>query len=211
MVGRASVSLLLLATISAGCTQGTSIGSSSPPPSTIAAGSLPEGWTRCANEPEGWSIGYPGSWFTTDVYTDSLTGREVPRPKSACRRFDPEPFTIPLDGDPSYTALEAGIARSPIVQQVGSLTDPSFSRTLLRERWTVLGQPAVRLEVEALGAEGLVLKGTLRYGWIVDLGGNRSFSVLATADPDVSHDRYAAYREVADRAIATVVFPTGTS
>ena len=154
MVGRASVSLLLLATISAGCTQGTSIGSSSPPPSTIAAGSLPEGWTRCANEPEGWSIGYPGSWFTTDVYTDSLTGREVPRPKSACRRFDPEPFTIPLDGDPSYTALEAGIARSPIVQQVGSLTDPSFSRTLLRERWTVLGRPAGPARGRGAGRRG---------------------------------------------------------
>ena len=196
--------MLLLATILAGCTLGEpGPGSSRGQAPSLEAQPLPQGWTRCVNTVEGWSIGYPEAWFTTDMYTDALTGRDVPRPRSACTRFDPEPFTVLLDGDPSYMALEAGIARSPIEAQIASLTNPAFYRTLLQERWIVLDRPAIRLEVESLG-DGLTLKGTLRYGWIVDLGGNRSFSVLATAYADVSADRYDSYREVADRAIATL-------
>lgn len=201
---RARVVVFLLATIIGGCTLGEPgrgpIRGQTP---SLVTRALPEGWTRCVNEVEGWSVGYPKTWFTTDVYTDALTGRDVPRPRSACTRFDPEPFTIPLDGDPSYMAVEAGIARSRIEEEIASLTDPAFYRTLLQERWIVLGRRAVRLEVESLG-DGLTLKGTRRYGWIVDLGGDRSFSVLATASADVSRERYGSYREVADRAIATV-------
>jgi len=201
-----AVFLVLLATVSPACTQEEPVRSPTPTTPTVVAAPLPEGWARCVNEARGWSIGYPETWFTTDAYTDRITGETVRRPAIACMFFDPNRFTIPLDGEYPETALQVGIGRSPIETALGYLTDPKFYRTLVREGWIVLGRPAVRLEVESLG-RGLVLKGTLRYGWIVDLGEGRSFSVLAQAIPGTSSDLYLAYREVAERAIATIELP----
>ena len=204
------VFLSLLAIVGVGCTAVEPVRGPRPAVRTIAAAPLPQGWRRCINGAEGWSIGYPGRWFTTARYTDALTGETERHPGIACAYIDPREFTLPRDGDPSGKALGAGVSSEPMKTSVGSLTDPLFYRTLMRDAWIVLGMPAVRLEVEALGTP-LPLKGTRRYGWIVDLGDGRSFWVLAEAPPGTSRERYLAYRRVATRAIATVELPPAVS
>jgi hypothetical protein len=209
-VRRSAIFVAVFAMVTAGCTGEEPVRGPTPAVPTIAAAHLPQGWRRCVNEAEGWSIGYPGTWFTTDLYTDALTGETERHPRIACAYIDPRRFTLPHDGDPSGKALGAGVGSVPMETTVGYLTDPLFYRTLMRDAWVVLGMPAVRLEVEALGMP-LPLKGTLRYGWIVDLGDGRSFWVLAEAAPRTSRDRYLAYRRVASRAIATVELPPAVS
>lgn len=211
---RVAVFLILLAAASVGCTRERAVRTvpfitpTAAATQTVEVAPLPDGWTRCVNEPEGWSIGYPDDWFTTYLYTDPLTGENERRAGTACMFFDPNKFTIPRDGEYPETALQVGLTDSPIERALAYLTDPTYWRTLAREESLVLGMPAVRLEVEALGY-GLELKGTLRYGWIVDLG-RRSFSVFAVAQPDKGRDRYLAYGEVAERAIRTVQFASAT-
>ncbi|HET9724115.1 MAG TPA: hypothetical protein VFR44_09770 [Actinomycetota bacterium] len=201
--------LVLLTTISVGCTQEEPAPSPTPTVPTIAAGPLPEGWRRCVNDEKGWSIGYPAAWFTTDRYTDPFTGDTKRQPSSACMLFDPRRFMIPGDGEPPETALQVSLASGPVEMMIGYLLDPTYWRLLAREEAVVLGMPAVRLEVESLGGS-LELKGTLRYGWMVDLGDNRSFSVFAVAQPGTTRDQYLEYREVARLAIATVEFGSAT-
>lgn len=206
-----ALSLMLVAMV-AGCTRDEPLPTASPisPTSapTIAPAHLPEGWERCVNDRQGWSIGYPQAWFTTSKYTDPLTGKTEVRPDSACTLFDPNEFTIPRDGEPPDTALQVGISTSPLDAVVDDLTDPTYWRTLSREDWSVIGMPAVKLEVAGRGG-GLVLKGTLRYGWVIDLAPG-SFLVFAVALPGTGPHRYLEYRRIAERAVATleVVSPT---
>ncbi len=201
------ICLLLVAALSTGCTQEKPVPNPTPSIPSVVATGLPEGWSRCVNHAQGWSIGYPEAWFTTDAFTDPLTGRVDREPTSACKLFDPKKFVIPRYSEFPTTALEIERTRIRFDRAIRYATDPANYRTILRETWVVMGLPAVRLEAEARGL-GLTLKGTHRYGWVIDLGAQGTFSVFAVGPPDVPLDRYRVYRAFADRAVATLEIPS---
>jgi hypothetical protein len=154
--------------------------------------SLPHGWKRCVNVTENYSIGYPGSWHTTQI-----------RPEEVCAQFHPSPFTIPPESEYPLTALNAKRVSAP-----PSRTDTEFEDTLLWERTTVGGRRAVRFETSSTGA-GLYLAGTRQYGYVLRLGQNL-ISVHTTAEPGEA--RYAAWQTVVDKAVRTLtVAPRSTA
>ncbi len=171
-------------------TAGTA-GSSAPVTASAAAHSppatrlsLPHGWRRCVNSVENYSIGYPGSWHTTQI-----------RPEEVCAQFHPSRFTIPAESEYPLTALNAKRVSAP-----PSRTDTEYERTLLWERTTVAGRPAVRFETSSTGA-GMDLAGTRQYGYVIHLG-HGLISIHTTAEP--GETRYAAWKVVVNKAARTL-------
>lgn len=150
--------------------------------------SLPSGWQRCVNTAENYSIGYPGDWYTTQI-----------RPAEVCAQIHPDRFVIPPESEYPLTALN--VRR---VTALPSSSDTEFERTLLWQRTTVAGRPAVRFETTSTGA-GMDLEGTRRYGYAIRLG-HALISVHTTAAP--GETRYAVWREVVDRAARTLTTAT---
>jgi len=146
--------------------------------------SVPRGWKRCVNGFENYSIGYPGTWHTTQI-----------RPEEVCAQFHPTPFTIPPESEYPLTALNVRRVPAP-----PSRTDTEFERTLLWERTTVGARRAIRFETSSTGA-GLDEAGTRRYGYVLRLG-HGLISVHSTAAP--GEPRYAAWRRVVDKAVRTL-------
>jgi hypothetical protein len=149
-----------------------------------AGSSLPHGWRRCVNTVENYSIGYPGTWYTTQI-----------RPAEVCAQFHPDRFTIPPESEYPLTALNARRVQAP-----PSRTDTEFERTLLWQKTTVAGRDAVRFETSSTGA-GLYQAGTRQYGYVIRLG-HGLISVHATADP--GETRYAAWKTVVNQAARTL-------
>jgi hypothetical protein len=153
-----------------------------------AQASLPRGWQRCVNTAENYSIGYPGDWYTTQI-----------RPEEVCAQIHPDRFVIPQESEYPLTALN--VRR---VTSLPSRSDTEFERTLLWQRTTVAGRPAVRFETASTGA-GMDLEGTRRYGYAIRLG-HALISVHTAAAP--GETRYAAWREVVNRAARTLTAAT---
>jgi hypothetical protein len=158
-----------------------SAGAQSPP---ATGPSLPHGWRRCVNSVENYSIGYPGSWHTTQI-----------RPEEACAQFHPSRFIIPLESEYPLTALNAKRVPAP-----PNRTGTEFERTLLWERTTVAGRTAVRFETSSTGA-GLYQAGTRQYGYVIRLG-HSLISIHTTAEP--GETRYAAWKIVVNKAARTL-------
>ena len=154
-------------------------------PATV---SLPQGWQRCVNTAENYSISYPGGWHTTQI-----------RPEEVCAQSHPDPFVIPPESEYPLTALN--VRR---VTALPSRSDTDFERTLLWQRTTVAGRPAVRFETASTGA-GLDPEGTRRYGYALRLG-HALISVHTAVAPGEA--RYAAWRKVVDRAVRTLTAAT---
>jgi hypothetical protein len=154
-------------------------------PSPVLTSGRPDGWRVCTNRHLRYSIGYPGTWHTRR-FTDEET----------CALFHPVRFVIPPNGDYPPTALNVRrIARPPTRP-----SDPTLVRTVRWEPTTVKGRAAVRFEEEATGL-GPEERGTMRYGYVADLGG-RAFAVYTVArpgDPD-----YTAWKAVVDQAVWTL-------
>ncbi|MBG0564915.1 hypothetical protein [Actinoplanes aureus] len=151
---------------------------------------LPQGWKRCVNSTENFSIGYPGTWHTTQI-----------RPAEVCAQFHPDRFTIPLESEYPLTALNVRRVSAP-----PSRTDTEFEDTLRWEQIRVGGQRAVRFETSSTGA-GLYQAGTRQYGYVLRLGSGL-ISVHTTAEP--GETRYAAWKTVVDKAVRTLaVAPRG--
>ncbi|GLY99076.1 hypothetical protein [Actinoplanes sp. NBRC 103695] len=146
--------------------------------------SSPGGRQRCVNTAENYSIGYPGNWYTTQI-----------RPEEVCNQAHPDRFTIPLESEYPLTALN--VRR---VTALPSRGGTESERTLLWQRTTVAGRPAVRFETVSTGA-GMDLEGTRRYGYVIRLG-HALISVHTAAAP--GETRYAAWRKVVDRAARTL-------
>jgi hypothetical protein len=164
-------------------------------PVTVAAehaapgkASLPRGWQRCVNTAENYSIGYPGDWYTTQI-----------RPEEVCAQIHPDPFVIPPESEYPLTALN--VRR---VTALPSRSSTEFERTLLWQRTTVAGRPAVRFETASTGA-GMDPKGTRRYGYTFRLD-HALISVHTAAAP--GETRYAAWRKVVNRAARTLTAAT---
>ena len=154
--------------------------------------SLPPGWRRCVNSVEGYSVGYPGTWHTTQI-----------RPEEVCAQFHPNRFTIPPESEYPLTALNA--KRVPVPP---SRTDTEFERTLRWERTTVAGRHAVRFETASTGA-GLHLAGTRQYGYVLRVGPSL-ISIHTTAEP--GENRYATWKTVVNKAVRTLaVAPRSTA
>jgi hypothetical protein len=151
---------------------------------SAAKSSLPHGWKRCVNFPENYSIGYPGTWHTTQI-----------RPEEVCAQFHPSEFTIPPESEYPLTALNARRVGAP-----PSRDDTEFEHTLLWEQTTVGGRRAVRFETSSTGA-GLYEAGTRQYGYVLRLG-QSLISVHTTAAPGEA--RYAAWQTVVDKAVRTL-------
>ena len=150
--------------------------------------SSPHGWQRCVNTAENYTIGYPGDWYTTQI-----------RPEEVCAQIHPDRFVIPPESEYPLTALN--------VRRITALpnrSDTEFERTLLWQRTTVAGRPAVRFETVSTGA-GMDLKGTKRYGYAIRLG-HALISVHTAAAP--GETRYAAWRKVVNRAARTLTAAT---
>ncbi|MEV4643057.1 hypothetical protein AB0J80_37535 [Actinoplanes sp. NPDC049548] len=153
----------------------------SPP---AAGSSLPQGWKRCVNDTEDYSIGYPGTWYTTQI-----------RPGEVCAQFHPDTFTIPPESEYPLTALNAKRVAAPPGRD-----DTAYEDMLLWEQTTVGARRAVRFETSSTGA-GLHLAGTRQYGYVLRLG-RSLISIHTTAEP--GETRYAAWRTVVDKAVRTV-------
>jgi hypothetical protein len=174
------------------------------PPSADASVFLPAGWSRCQNPTWG-SVGHPGSWREADV-------SQLPDPsriEGACRWFDPDRIKVEPGTEGPLAALEVGwleVASSPrpsFEEVVESFTDPRFWEVQYREKTSVAGHPAVRIEVTATG-EGLDRVGTKRYGYLIDLKG-RGFLVLTSGRPETAEE-FALRKQVVDTAVSTLAF-----
>jgi hypothetical protein len=143
------------------------------------------GATRtCVDDAHGYSVEYPATWH---VDTEGLFG--------ACSLFDPDPVTVPVESEvPLEIAIQMGIASMPAATLTG---DVMGRRNLQRERFTVAGRDAVRIEGETTG-EGLHSRGIRMVEFFVDLGertlGNlrcgQRFVPAQAADPE-RHDGVA--------------------
>jgi hypothetical protein len=152
---------------------------------------LPDGWRRCVNTHYRYSIAYPRTWHTAQLNADQV-----------CGQFDPRPFEIPSGSEPPLTALNSRQTQTSFDEYLRAVSDPTYAVTVLRQKTTVLGHRAYRLEEVSTG-EGLYPKGTRRYGYVIDrAGGTFTVYTMATAEACC----YAQHKAVVDHAVRTLRF-----
>ena len=172
-----------------------------PPPPEQLADELPNGWEKCTNTAYGYSIGYPGTWHTTNVFD----GR--PDPANACLWFSPEPFGPQgnLIAEGWGYPLELAI-RGPFDEMRSQDTDPEEVDVLVEEDLFVQGHPAVRLEYETL--VDVVGDTGLHYEYLIELDPETTLVVHTTATRGVV-GVYAENKVVLDYAVDTLRFIFG--
>lgn len=122
----------------------------------VAADPAMERTTECVDRIEGYAVEYPATWH---VNTGEILG--------PCSLFDPDPIEVPRDSEiPLEIAITIGFEPVPFAALTG---DVLGRRDLSRERTTVDGREAMRIEGESTG-EGLHDPGIRSYQYIVDLG-----------------------------------------
>lgn len=115
-----------------------------------------EGMVECLNDADEYAVRYPAGWH---VNTGEVLG--------PCSLFDPAPIEIPM-----YSEIPHQIAVILDVEPVSFATvtgDVLGRRDLVRERTTVDGHEAMRIDGESTG-EGLYDRGLRSYQYFVDLG-----------------------------------------
>lgn len=117
----------------------------------------------------------------------------------ACRWFDPRPFTVE-GGEGPFTAVEIYRDDVPFDTAVAGMTDPAVARTILRERHSVGGGRAVRVEVETTALIPLP-GGTRIYAYIIDLG---SRGVLVISTTSLTNMDYPATKRIVDETARTL-------
>ena len=181
--------------------------SSQPAPTKLPVGSdVPPGWQRCTNEALGYSIGYPGEWFTTDVFNGEAAAA------NACRWFSPDPFdadgNVVLEGW-GYP-LEVAIG-GPFDEERDELAlelRASDGDVLEEEPVIVDGHRAIRTEyvtqLDVLADAGR------HYEYLIVLDEDTSLIVHTTETRGVEGD-YGDNRDVVDTAVGTVRFTPASS
>jgi hypothetical protein len=166
------------------------------PPGTDAT--MPDGWVRCTNAAVGYSIGYPGDWFTTDVFDGQAD------PANACMWFSPTPFgpegNVVAEGW-GYP-LEVAV-RGPFDQQLDQVRDPEVARILMQEELVVDGHRAVRIEYETL--MDLIGEPGLHYEYLIELDPETTLVVHTTETRGVE-GVFEENRAVVDLAVDTLRF-----
>jgi hypothetical protein len=178
--------------------------SAAPPPKRVGTDEIPDGWEKCTNASIGYSIGYPGDWYTTDVFDGA------PDPANACQWFSPELFgpqgnVVPEGwGYPLEVAIRGGSFDDVRAQE----TDPELADVLVEDELFVDGHRAVRLEYETL--VDLMAETGLHYEYVIELDPETTLIVHTTATRGVV-GVYAENKVVLDRAVDTLRFTGGTS
>lgn len=143
---------------------------------------------ECVNADVGYAIRYPDDWHEN-------TG-EIVRP---CSLFDPEPIDVPRNSElPIEIAVM--IAFEPV--SFTTLTGDELGRRVLsRERTTVAGRQAMKIQVESTG-EGLYDRGIRSYQYFVDLGDT---TMIATTY-DAGRIPFERKRTILDAMLKTIRF-----
>lgn len=174
------------------------------PPTTEPAppgAGLPDEWARCTNGALGYSIGYPGDWFTTDVFDGTQD------PSNACRWFSPEPFGP--DGNVVSEGwgfpLEVAV-RGPFERQVAQTLDPELAEPVVEEDVTVDGRRALRVEYSTL--VDVIAEPGLHYAYLIELDADTTLVVHTTETRGIADDdaEYQGFRTLVDRAVETIRF-----
>jgi hypothetical protein len=162
---------------------------------------LPTGWVRCTNDVVGYSIGYPGDWYTTDVFDEQAD------PANACRWFQPEPFGPEGNGVSEGWGfpLEVAVRDAPLDDELDRLLDPEMAETVAREDVTIDGRRAVRVEYETL--IDLIAEPGLHYSYLVELDPETTILVHTTETRGIVED-YEAAKTTVDLAAGTLRFET---
>jgi len=167
-------------------------------PTTVITppGSLPAGWERCTNGALGFSIGYPGDWFTTDVFD----GRADPA--NACQWFSPDPFGPQgnLVSEGWGYPLEVAI-RGRFDAELQQALDPAVARILEQQDLVVDGHRALRVEYESL--VDVVADTELHYEYVIELDAETTLIVHTTETRGIVGD-YQENKVVVDEAVDTL-------
>jgi hypothetical protein len=172
-------------------------------PAPPGSDAMPAGWVRCTNTELGFSIGYPGSWHTTDVFD----GRQDP--SFGCRWFSPQPFGP--DGNVVAEGwgypLEVAVGGSIVVELL-ELRAPEIERVLTEEELTVDGRRAVRVEYET--RLDPVADAGRHYQYLIELDGESTLIVHTTETRGIEGD-YGENKERVDEAVDTLRFTEATA
>jgi hypothetical protein len=164
---------------------------------------LPAGWVRCTNGALGYSIGYPGEWFTTDVFDGESD------PANACRWFSPTPFgpegNVVAEGW-GYP-LEVAIGGSFEEERL-ELRAPEVGQVLVEEPFTVDGHRAIRAEY-VTGLDPVADNGR-HYQYLIELGPERTLIVHTTETRGIT-GVYEENKTVVDQAVETLRFSSPAS
>ncbi len=163
-------------------------GTSSESAAGVAADPAMEQTTECTNRVEGYAVQYPATWH---VNTGEILG--------PCSLFDPDPITVPRDSEiPLEIAIAIGFEPVPFATLTGGVLG---RRDLSRERTTVDGREALRIEGESTG-EGLHDRGIRSYQYFVDLGD----TTMTAATYSVGAMPFERKRRILDAMMATFDF-----
>jgi len=144
--------------------------------------------SECINRIEGYAVEYPAAWH---VHTGEVLG--------PCMLFDPESVEIPPASElPLEIAIQMGFEPVPFVRLTGEVLG---RRDLVRERTTVDGREALRIESETTG-EGLHDRGIRMYQYFVDLGD----TTMVASTHAVGALPFERKRRILDAMMATFTF-----
>lgn len=158
---RSMLTVLAVAMSAASCERTESVPMPPDPEEAIAtapaaADPAMERTSECVNREAGYVLRYPADWH--------VNGGEILGP---CSLFDPEQIEIPRGSEvPVESALMIGLEPVPFTTLTGEVLG---RRDLSRERTTVDGREAMRIEGETTG-DGLYDRGIRSYQYFVDLG-----------------------------------------
>lgn len=128
----------------------------------------------CSNDAYGYQVAYPQGWYTSG------------NGDLKCQYFDPEAFVLAPDTEVVGIAVTILPAYEKYQPTVGGFIDPAFASVIAVEETTVGGRRATRLESKATG-NGFYEKGTLTYGYVVNLGGY-GFSIVTSGMPGPDYE-----------------------
>ena len=160
---------------------------------------LPTGWERCTNGALGYSIGYPGDWFTTDVFDGQAD------PANACQWFSPDPFGPGGNGVAEGWGYPLEVATRGLGFDLvlADEIDPEQADVLVNEQVLVDGHRAVRLEYETLN--DVVGENGLHYEYVIQVDPETTLIVHTTPTRGIV-GVYADNKVVVDRAVETINF-----
>jgi hypothetical protein len=190
--GRSTLAVLLLTLLSGACDrrpsrEGPADGSAGrDDPGALVAGM--ERTARCEDPIEGYVVEYPADWH--------VAPGEVLGP---CRLFDPEPVEIPVGSElPLEIAVQIGFAPGTLAAVAG---DAFGRRELVRERVTVDGRAALRIESETTG-DGLHDRGIRMVQYFV----GRGDTTMVAATYDVGSLPFERRQRILDAMMASFDF-----
>ena len=143
----------------------TAAPSGTPAPTVKPPASLPPTATCTVVSPATTNLAtivYPATWHTVAA-----------PPTLACRYFDPNAITVPVDPATFATAvmIKSDLTAS-YTDALTAATNPTAWNVLVNQPMTVSGLSATRIEATATaGGDGVAI-GQTRYGYLIDAGGH---------------------------------------